>query len=111
MKGEDDEKENQNKATEKLPSMPTALCVRLRGAGGMTRREIYLAVAAFFLMTLGTGFGLGFMWGHFVTDRDRDPALVEIMQFVDGDKFDLNAHGPVYQTTPPRVMADPAGKP
>jgi len=60
---------------------------------------------------LGLAFGvlIGLGVGTWI-DRDRDAAIVEIMQFVDGDKFDLNAHGPVWQTTPPVVRPDPGGK-
>jgi hypothetical protein len=64
-------------------------------------RVIYYALGFF----MGMVFAFG--WGHFV-DRDRDAAIVEIMQFVEGDKFDLQAHGPVWQTTPPVVRPDPA---
>jgi hypothetical protein len=70
---------------------------------GLENRVTYYALGFF----MGMVFAFG--WGHFI-DRDRDVVINDYYQFVEGDKFDLNAHGPVYQTTPPVVRPDPGGK-
>lgn len=73
----------------------------------LTRWESRLAVAAFLLLSLGTGFGAGWIAGRFV-DRDRDRYLPAIVEYFDMRSSSYDVESGTTFISPRQPRPDPA---